>query len=199
MQGVPRRAARAAEAGNSSGEQGNRDVWRELVTPDPISSHNLDTYSYNEGEVDQVSPDEYDSGDEPPQFDDAHLNLPYVDSVMPPCRGLSPVAEVSSELASAESTESIRNCQDLETELNAALSRLNSMTNELEEVEEAVLESQQTKVTETVTIGASLPTSKRESGGSESGNSRKQSTEKTDSSYEGQYVYHGCLGKILAV
>ncbi len=69
-------------------------------------------------------------------------------------RGLSPVPEVSPELGSAGSTESLNKSQTLEMELNVALSRLNSLTNELTEVEVSVLETRQTKVTETVTTAA---------------------------------------------
>lgn len=68
-------------------------------------------------------------------------------------RGLSPVVEVSPEVASIGSTESLeKTCVDLESELNTAMSRLSSLTGELAQVEESVLESRQTKLTETVMI-----------------------------------------------
>lgn len=128
--------ATAGECPGLSGAQPGKEVDQELfASPNPP----LDKGSG----VDR---------DEDERFDDAQPDFPYLQPVNLMCRGLSPLIEVSSELASAESTESLRNCADLETELNAALSRLSDMTCELEEAEEAVIESHQTKVTETVTL-----------------------------------------------
>lgn len=80
------------------------------------------------------------------EFDDAH-------STLGRGRGLSPVAEVSPEAASMGSTESLnKNCGVLESELDTALSRLSTLTDELTEVEESIEGSRQTKLTETVTI-----------------------------------------------
>lgn len=174
QRGVTHRSARATAAGSRASTQGDWEVWDELlVTPDPISSNSLDnTY---EGLVEQQV--FQDDEDDDSQFDDAQMNLPFMDSVMPPCRGLSPLVEVSSEmasseLASADSIESIKSCHDLETELNVAMSRLSTISDELEE---AVLESRQTTITETVTIGASFD--------------RKPFSERADSAYEGWCVY----------
>ena len=182
LQGGPtHRYARDIEARNSDERQGGQEVWNELqVTPEPFSGYSLGTY---EGEMEQqVFQDEDDDDDDEDeaQFDDAHMNLPYVDSVMPPYRGLSPVVEVSSELASSElasadSVESIRSCQDLKTELDVAMSRLSSISNELTE---AVLETRQTKVTETVTVGTYFEPA------------RKLLSEGADSPYEGWYVVY---------
>ena len=115
-----------------------------------------------------------DSDEEVDRYCDAQLDLPpYSQSVSSLGRGLSPVMEVSPELASAESIE---NCADLETELNEALSRLSDMTSELEEVVEA--KTCLTSASETNT----LPTGQ---GSSEAGHVRRLSSEKTDSSFEG--------------
>ena len=83
-------------------------------------------------------------------------------------RGLSPVAEVSPEVASTGSSESLDKHTNIESELNMALSRLSTLTDELNEVEQSVLESRQIKVTETVTI-----------------ENRKNSLAKSDDSFEG--------------
>ncbi len=92
-----------------------------------------------------------ESDEEEDRFSDAQLELPYPHPANMQ-RGLSPLIEVSPELGSAASTESLRNCADLETELNAALSRLSDVTNELEEAEEAVIGARQVRVTETVSL-----------------------------------------------
>lgn len=90
--------------------------------------------------------------EEEEEFDDAHSSVGMV-------RGLSPVVEVSPEAASLGSSESLdKNCGVLESELDTALSRLSTLTDELMEVEESIVESRQTKQTETVTI-----TSRKES------------------------------------
>lgn len=130
-----------------------------LVTPDLMTSRSPpDSDQYTEGEV---SPQSSQDDEEEDEFDDAHSNLHLE---LPVCRGLSPVAEVSPELASMGSNESVNNSKEL-AELNTAMSRLSSLTSELIEVEDTVLESRQTKVTETVTI-TSLPETKPEAGGS---------------------------------
>jgi len=117
-----------------------------------------------------------DSDEEVERYCDAQLDLPYSQSMGSLGRGLSPVMEVSPELASAESTESLKNCDDLETELSVAMLRLSSMTSELEEsvVEEACL----TKVSETGTLLSDQRSP-------EAGRVHRLSSEKTDSSFEG--------------
>ena len=170
----------------SSGMQDNargdmlHEEYEHLLTPDPTASSNPDTDMYmdaSDGESDlAVSGDEsaYEEEEEEAEFDDApsHLNPQHLT-----CRGLSPVVEMSPEVTHHGSTEALdRNCVDLEEELNTALTRLTTLTGELAEVK--VLESRQTKITETVTI-ASCPTDTEEM--------RKTST---DSSFEG-IEYHG--------
>lgn len=149
-----------------------------MFTPDLTTSSIPDTDMYmdaseREGGL-QASGDESEGGEEyGEEFDDAHSTVALSHLQ---CRGLSPVAEVSPEAVSVASSESLdNNYLDLESELNTALSRLNTLTDELTEVEVSVLESMQTKITETVTI-TSVPEARQ---GDES---RKNSTE---SSYEG--------------
>lgn len=136
------------------------------MTPDPTVGSNADTDPYidaSEGEPDYQT----DDGEE---FDDARTTLP-PDSPPPVCgRGLSPVAEVSPEVASVSSMESLENHRDIEADLNTALSHLSTLTNELNEVEESILESRQTKITETVIIAT-----------------MEKTDERNDSSFEGKY------------
>lgn len=80
------------------------------------------------------------------------------------------MAEVSPEVASVSSMESLENHKDIEADLNTALSHLSTLTNELNEVE-SILESRQTKITETVII-ATMP---------------EKTDERNDSSFEGKY------------
>lgn len=150
------------------------EEYEQLLTPDLPASSNPDTDMYmdaSDGETDHaVSGDESAYEEEEEEFDDAPSHLHPQQLV---CRGLSPVVEMSPEATSTGSTEALdKNCADLEEELNTALSRLTTLTGELAEVE--VLESRQTKITETVTI-TSCPIDTREM--------RKTST---DSSFEGK-------------
>lgn len=146
--------------------------YEHLLTPDPTASSNPDTDMYmdaSDGESDRpVSGDEsaYEEEEEG-EFDDATSHL-HPQRVM--CRGLSPVVEMSPEVTCHGSTEVLdRNCEDLEEELNTALSRLTTLTGELAEVE--VLESRQIKITETVTITTDAKEMRKTS---------------TDSSFEGE-------------
>lgn len=144
---------------------------QELLTPDLTVSSNADTDMYmdaSEGEAEmEASGDE--SGEE--GFDEAHSTL-HLDISHLQGRELSPVAEVSPEAVSIGSTESLdRNCVDLESELNIALSQLSNLTVELAEVEQSIVGSRQTKITETVTI-TSVPNARQEGDGS-----RKSSSE----------------------
>ena len=124
-----------------------------LFTPDPTVASNPDTERYtdaSEGDLEVLSgsesPEEHLLTTEEEEFDDAHSTLGMG-------RGLSPVAEVSPEAGSMDSTESLnKNCGVLESELDTALSRLSTLTDELTEVEESIVESTQTKLTETVTL-----------------------------------------------
>ena len=169
IQGVTHRAAaRATDAVRTAENQARHRIRREqLSTLDPGSICNPDSSRYPEEEVEkQVS--EYDDQNDVDQFDDARLSL---SSVVQPCRGLSPLVEVSSEMTSAESIES------MELELDAALSHLSDVTCGMEE---AVLESRQTKITETVKI--------------EPRERRKQLfSERRASSYEGWYMTMSAL------
>lgn len=130
------------------------DEEQEMVTPDLTVSSvpGPDVYTEaSEGDT-QASGDESGGEEYGEEFDDAHSTLSVLHLQG---RELSPVAEVSPEAISRGSTESLnRNCVDLESELNTALSQLNTLTNELNEVEveESILESRQTKMTETVTF-----------------------------------------------
>lgn len=132
-----------------------------MLTPDTATvSSNGDTDLYqdaSEGEG-HLSGEESES-DYGEQYDDANSGL----SPQVVCRGLSPVVEVSPEVVSIGSAESLEGevsagVEDLESELNSAMSKLTVLTSELDQVsvEESVLESRQTKYTETVTI-ASVP------------------------------------------
>ena len=123
-----------------------------LFTPDNttvVSAGDTDQYvDASEGEG--HASDEESEGDFEDKFDEASSSL-RVDSPLTVHRGLSPLVEVSPEVASVGSTESLeRSCVDLETELNTAMSRLSTLTGELAAVEESVTESRQTKHTETV-------------------------------------------------
>lgn len=119
-----------------------------LVTPDLITvSSNADTELLAESGGEEVSGDE--SGEDYGEKFDDDRSMVHPDLH----RGLSPVVEVSPELASVGSAESLdKNTGDLESELDTALTRLTTLTDELTEVEEAVLESRQTNVKEIVTM-----------------------------------------------
>ena len=147
-----------------------------LVPPGPASTCGPVTYH----SVDLDGHDSEVESDSEENLDDSRLNIPYGESVVPRCRGLSPLVEVTSEVASPESFESIRNCEDLETELNAALSHLSNMTSELEDAEEAIVEARQTKITETVTIK-----SDQSCRGVQQADNIRLSVEKSDSFSEG--------------
>ena len=127
-----------------------------MVTPELTVSSIPDPDIYmdaSEGDT-QASGDESGGEVYGEGFDDAHLTL---SASRLQGRELSPVAEVSPEVLSMGSTpeSTNRNCVDLESELNTALSRLSTLTNELTEVEESVFESRQTMIPETVTSSGS--------------------------------------------
>lgn len=159
--------------GSSRAAQGWLNENQEVFTPDLTEGSNPDLYMDAwEGEAGlEASGDENveECGEE---FDDARSTLSR--------QRLSPVAEVSPEAVSISSMESLeqRNCVDLESELNAVMSQLGNMTDELTEVEVSVLESKQTKMTETVTI-TSVSEARQED------ESRKNSTETSETSFEG--------------
>ena len=115
-----------------------------LSTPDSPVSQDTDHYTEaSEGESTQQHSED--------EFNDTHSGSPLVI-----CRQLSPVVEISPELGSADSVEGVNDCQALESELNSALTVLDTLRSELIAVEESVVEQRQTKITETVTI-AQIP------------------------------------------
>jgi hypothetical protein len=151
------------ESPSSCGAEFDED--QEMFTPDlTVPDAEVVFVDASDGTGDESGGEEF--GEE---FDDAHSTLSVAHG-----RGLSPVAEVSPEQILGSSESLNRNTEDLESELNTALSRLSTLTNELTEVEVSVLESRQTTTTETVTF-ASVP---------EAWQSRKNSS---GSSYEGRY------------
>ena len=119
-----------------------------LIAPDPTTvASNVDTDRYTDVSEGPLSGSEsaeeclplLEEGEEE-EFDDAHSTLGIV-------RGLSPVAEVSPQAGM------------LESELDTALFRLSTLTDELTEVEESIVKSKQTKLSLTpkLTPGKSLP------------------------------------------
>lgn len=133
------------------------------MTPDRDTvASNADTDLYvdaSEGEGQGSVEEEESDGNYGEEFDNARSSL-HLDSPPPICRGLSPVAEVSPEVASMGSTESLeKRCVDLETELNTAMLKLTTLTDELAQVEQesTTLECRQTTLSETV-VTTSVPT-----------------------------------------
>lgn len=149
-----------------------KDSGLSLVTPDSACS-SPDSEQYTEASEGETIPED----EEEDEYSDTHSALH--PGLHQQRRGLSPVAEVSPEAASA--AESIESVDNLELELNTALSQLSDLKDELV-LEESLLESQQTRITETVTLRTSAPKTLQEE---EEAAARRTSTDK-ESLFEGK-------------